>query len=576
MPTDFAVQNATTDGLKRPMHPLGTRAKVLLTSVFGPYAQDDEYGSSRINPMELYHNQVTRTQGPFSLRMFHRSWGIMMIQCNISAPCNLLDFPTRERFIHELKTVQYDVIGISSILVNVLKVREMCRLIRRHQPDAQIVVGGHIANLEDLHERVNADHIVKGEGVEWFRHYLGEETDRPYNHPVVLSPVNMRSMGVRVPNKPGETAATLIPSVGCPMGCNFCSTSAMFGGKGKFNTFYESGDSLFNVLTGLERETQARSFFVMDENFLLNRKRAMRLLELMEEQGKPWSFYLFASANVLRRYTMDELLRIGVSWIWIGLEGENSRYGKLAGADTREMVREFQANGIRVLGSTIIGLEEHTPENIDAAINYAVSHATDFHQFMLYTPLPGTPLHRGLREQGLIMEEEKVGLPEIHGQARFNYRHPHILQGLETELLLRAFRRDFEVNGPSVLRIIETTLKGYLRHRNHPDERIRNRILWESKDLATTWSAVAAASRRYYRNHASMLTRLDTLRNQLVGEFGLKARLAASLGGRFIAFMMNREARRLERGITLEPPTFYESNYREAGAAGDRCRWVAP
>ena len=54
-------------------HPKGSRARVLLTSVFGPYAQDDEFGSRKINPMELYHNQVTREQGPFSLRMFHRS-----------------------------------------------------------------------------------------------------------------------------------------------------------------------------------------------------------------------------------------------------------------------------------------------------------------------------------------------------------------------------------------------------------------------------------------------------------------------------------------------------------------------
>ena len=48
--------------------------------------------------MELYHNQVTREQGSFSLRMFHRSWGLMMIQRNISAPSTLLDFPTLERF----------------------------------------------------------------------------------------------------------------------------------------------------------------------------------------------------------------------------------------------------------------------------------------------------------------------------------------------------------------------------------------------------------------------------------------------------------------------------------------------
>ena len=83
-------------------HPKGVRARILLSSVFGPYAQDDEFGSRKINPMELYHNQVTREQGPFSLRMFHRSWGILMIQQNISAPTTVLDFPTRETFEAEL------------------------------------------------------------------------------------------------------------------------------------------------------------------------------------------------------------------------------------------------------------------------------------------------------------------------------------------------------------------------------------------------------------------------------------------------------------------------------------------
>ena len=103
-------------------------------SVFGPYGQDDEYGSRRLNPMELYHNQVTRTQGAFSLRMFHRSWGLMMIQANIDAPCTLLDFPTLDRFIEEIRTHQYDVIGISSIIPNLPKVKKMCELIRQYQP----------------------------------------------------------------------------------------------------------------------------------------------------------------------------------------------------------------------------------------------------------------------------------------------------------------------------------------------------------------------------------------------------------------------------------------------------------
>jgi len=124
--------------------------RVLLTSVFGPFAQDDEFGSRVINPLELFHNQVTRAQGPFSLRMHHRSWGIMLIQENISAPSTVLDFPTRARFVQELTSTQYDVVGISGIIVNVGKVREMCRLVRQHSPKSTIVVGGHVAAIPGL------------------------------------------------------------------------------------------------------------------------------------------------------------------------------------------------------------------------------------------------------------------------------------------------------------------------------------------------------------------------------------------------------------------------------------------
>src|SRR5271165_5140008 len=126
------------------VHPKGNHARILLSSVFGPYAQDDKFGSRSINPMELYHNQVTRAQGSFSLRMFHRSWGIMMIQANISAPCTVLDFPTREDFARELSTQRCDVVGISSIIVNVKKVREMCRMVRELSPGSVLIVGGHV------------------------------------------------------------------------------------------------------------------------------------------------------------------------------------------------------------------------------------------------------------------------------------------------------------------------------------------------------------------------------------------------------------------------------------------------
>jgi len=564
------------------VHPLGSRAKVLLASVFGPYARDDEYGSRALNPMELYHNQVTRVQGPFSLRMFHRSWGLMLIQANIQTPCTLLDFPTLDRFLEEIRNNRYDVVGISSIISNTFKVRKMCELIRRYQPDATIVVGGHIANVPDLHKRIDTDEIVKGEGVRWFRTFLGEDPDRPIRHPQIKSGIGTRNMGVTLKVKPDGVAAALLPSVGCPMGCNFCSTSAMFGGKGKFVNFYETGDELFDVMCQLEQSMQVRSFFVMDENFLLHRPRALRLLELMEEHDKSWALYVFSSANVLRSYSIEQLVSLGISWVWMGLEGEDSQYGKLRGTDAPVLVRELQSHGIRVLGSTIIGLEDHTPENIDAAIDYAVRYNTDFHQFMLYTPIPGTPLHAELTAQDRMKDECEFQAGDIHGQAIFNYRHPHIHDGQEAELIVRAFQRDFEVNGPSVARIVQTTLAGWKRHKNHPDPRIRRRFAWESRELATTYSAVIWAMRRYYRKTPAMRAKMCRLLRDLYREFGWKSRFFAALGGPYVLWKTWREERRLGRGWTYEPPTFYERNDRVApppakdSPRADRCRYVTP
>ena len=560
----------------------GNQPRILLSSVFGPYAQDDEYGSRKINPMELYHNQVTRTQGPFSLRMFHRSWGIMLIQANIQAPCALLDFPTLDRFIEEIKNNEYDIVGISAIMPNLGKVREMCRLIRQHLPKAIIVVGGHIANMTNIAQRIDADHIPRGDGVRWFREFLGEDTEQPIRHPHILSGINTRTMGLNVRRKKGEVAATLIPSVGCPMGCNFCATSAMFGGKGKFVNYYETGDELFHVMCGLEKEMEIRSFFVMDENFLLHRARALRVLELMEQHQKSWSLYVFSSARVLLSYTIEQLVGLGISWVWMGLEGKQSQYAKLSGVDTFDLVKHFHSHGIRILGSSIIGLEEHTPENIHEAIDYAIAHDTDFHQFMLYTPIPGTPLHAELSKKGELLPLGTFDEADIHGQIRFNYKHPHIKNGEEGEFLVNAFQRDFEVNGPSVLRIARTTLEGWKRYKNHWNKRIRDRFAYEARELYVKYAGSLWAAEKWFKDNTKLLQRIKTVLNDIKTEFGLKAKLAAPLAGRIILSKIRKENRLLKKGLTYEPPTYYEMNELMMSILSGRgmivkpAKWVNP
>ena len=541
-------------------HPKGSHARILLSSVFGPYAQDDEFGSRTINPMELYHNQVTRAQGSFSLRMFHRSWGIMMIQENISAPCSVLDFPTREAFARELTTNQYDIVGISSIIVNVLKVREMCRMVRELSPDSVIVIGGHVAAIPALDAMIDADHIVRGEGISWMRRYLGEDEHAPIRHPAIVSGLQTRIMGVRLPQRKGGTAATIIPSVGCPMGCNFCTTSAFFGGKGKFINFYETGDELFDVMCRIESELKVNSFFVMDENFLLHRTRAMRLLERMKEAGKSWELSVFASANAIRKYTMLELVELGVSWVWMGLESPRSSYGKLQGQDLTQLTRELREHGIRVQGSTIIGLEHHTPDNIIDEIESAIDYETDFHQFMLYTPVPGTPLYQEMADQGRLLPN--VDYADIHGQYKFNFQHGAISRDDSKRFLDWAFWRDFERNGPSLYRLCQTMLQGWQRYKDHPDPRVRERFTRQVKKIIGAYNAALWAMERDFKKvNRTVSEKIHHLRREVEKEFPVVARLTAASLGPVLLWSTRREARRLASGQTYEPPTFIERSH---------------
>jgi radical SAM superfamily enzyme YgiQ (UPF0313 family) len=538
-------------------HDKGIKARVLLSSVFGPYAQDDEFGSRAINPMELYHNQVTREQGSFSLRMFHRSWGLMMIQRNISAPSTLLDFPTLERFEKELTSQEYDIVGISGIIPNFGKVREMCRRIRRLSPKSKIVVGGHVAAIPGIDKLIDADCVVRGEGIAWMRRYLGEDPDAPIRHPEILSGFGMHVLGMRVPDNTRDTAATIIPSVGCPMGCNFCTTSSFFGGKGKSVHFYQTGDELFHVMEQMARSMNVTSFFMMDENFLLNRPRAMQLLERMKQAGKSWSLYVFSSANAIAKYSMEELIQLGISWIWLGLESPKSSYAKLRNTDTQELATRLRQNGIKLLGSTIVGLEHHTPQNIEKEIEYAVGHGTDFHQFMLYTPVPGTPLFQQMQDEGRMLDG--IDLADIHGQFKFNFQHAAISREESKRLLDWAFRFDFERNGPSLFRICDTIFQGWKRYKDHPDARVRQRIANEAVKLRTTYDAALwVMERRLKKTNAAVSVRIRELRREIEHEFGTATRLVRAVTGPILLWSSKREDRLLARGKTYEPKTFID------------------
>jgi len=283
----------------------------------------------------------------------------------------------------------------------------------------------------------------------------------------------------------------------------------------------------------------------------------------MKEARKSWELYVFSSANAVMKYSMAELIDLGISWIWMGLESPLSRYTKLNGSDTVQLTRELRENGIRVLGSSIVGMEHQTPENIAGEIEYACSHETDFHQFMLYTPLPGTPLHAQLKEEDRLID---VDLADVHGQWKFNWKHPFISRDDSKKFLDLAFLRDFELNGPSLYRICRTTLEGFKKYHLHPDLRVRERFEREASALRTSYSALLWAMEKHMKKtNESVAEKARALRKDIARECGSRSTAAAALLGPLMLWLTKREEKRLERGVTYEPETFVERrNWVEA------------
>jgi radical SAM superfamily enzyme YgiQ (UPF0313 family) len=518
--------------------------KILLSSVFGPYGVDDAY-SRKENVMELFHNQVTREQGMFSLRCHHHSFGLYFIAENIEAPVTVLDFPTEKAFIRQIKK-NYDYVGISFIASNYAKARRMAQLVREYAPSSKIILGGHGTSIEGIEEQIENDLICKGEGVKWFRRLLGEDPDRPFTHPVLPSGFSERTLGIPLKTE----AAVLIPGVGCPNACRFCTTSHFFDKQ--YTPYFDTGKELFDACVKTERKLGSREFFVMDENFLKRPKRARELLDLMEKHNKRYRFGIFSSADTIAEVGVEFMARLGVYFVWIGVESQKDLFEKNRGIDLKNMVRELRDHGIGVLTSTILFLEHHDKDTIRDDIKFAVELEPDFSQFMQLAPLPGTTLYREYDQMGMLRKD--IPFEEWHGQHQIWFRHPHFTLEESEDYLRRAFRHEYDTLGSGMLRMCATVIRGYRTLARYDDPMMKKRRD-QLETIARRYYPVLPVLKKYAHN-----SRVQNLTDEILAEYerefgplSLTQRFLTTAAGIFAA----REAARVRKGNNIyQPKTF--------------------
>jgi radical SAM superfamily enzyme YgiQ (UPF0313 family) len=517
---------------------------ILFTSVIKPYATDTNE-SRFINPMELFENQVTRFQGPFSPRINHPTHAFYLIAANIDAHVKILDFPSEEELVAALRERSYDYVGINSIIMNFEKVKRMAPLIKAIQPNTKVILGGHITNDSTVEKEITGiDYFAKGDGVLFMRQLLGQDVTQPIKHPVLRAGIGLRLFGIQLGERRRPTGI-LIPGMGCPQRCSFCSTSNFFGGK--YLPYLKTGQQLFEAADKTARHLKTDNFFVMDENFLLQGQRAKELKTLMEKHRKPWNFQIFSSANAIHRFDFDELLEMGIDWIWIGLESKFHLFPKVNNIDLKATVAELQKRGIKILGSTIIGMPEHHAGAVVEEIEHSLSYGTVYHQYMLYTPLPETPLWRELKEKGVILD---VPREDIHGQFRFNFVHPHLSREESEKYINLAFKTNYERLGPSMYRMMKVDFQAYQYRSKMKHPLIQMRVRRLKKKFYAYIPALWAMEKYFQQINEKVSREIRQLRREIEGEFGIRGKITKAIGP-LLLFTCRLEDRRISAAQRL-------------------------
>jgi hypothetical protein len=479
---------------------MGRPPRLLLTTVFGPYGIKEEYAEGLGMQMELFNNQITREQGVHSPRTNFWTFPLYFLAENLSSVfTTVLDFPTWKDYVRELEN-GYTHVGISFIQPNVLKAKRMAQYLRNHYPQTKIILGGYGTMLPDLKELVPCDEICRGEGVIWLREYFGEDPHEPIRHPILHGVSKKRIYGFR---DTIDDSAVIFPGLGCTNGCFFCSTSHKFDNR--YISFLPSGESVFDVCKKAEEKLGVEGFAIIDENFLKMPDRARDLLAIMERYRRPYSFAIFSSAEAIAEVGIDFLLRLGVCLVWLGVESEQCLFAKTGGIDVFALIGKLQAKGITVISSSILFLEHHDRVSIEQEIDWAIALGSDLHQFMQLIPFPGTPLYRKYVAEGKMVPN--FPYTKLHGQDELAFYHPHFIGREAREITQRAFRKKYSADGPGVLNMAFTAIRGYRRTKEEVKYRERARLFWNPQTLRYERSAT-------YQPDEFMNLRLEKMRER--------------------------------------------------------------
>ena len=310
-----------------------------------------------------------------------------------------------------------DLVAISAITSTAPQSYHLADTVR--EAGAITVIGGTHTSFLPEEGLQHADFVVRGEGEFAFQELVdaiqagaGLEKIQNLSYLADGRPVHNPERG-KIPNldvnpipdyrlitgwKPGGVVS-VATSRGCPFSCTFCSVPGMYGHA--FRTH-----SIGRVLEELEVHKGNMYTFFADDIFTANKKRVKELLRGMIQRGLTPEWGAQVRTETVDDPELLQMMRDSNCFnVYVGFESINPRTLKLFNkkqdlAKIERSIERFHAHKIRIHGMFVVGSDEDDLETIDATAEFALKRDIDSVQFMILTPIPGSPDYETLYDHG--------------------------------------------------------------------------------------------------------------------------------------------------------------------------------
>ena len=359
----------------------------------------------------------------------------------------IIDSTITPRFQQRVLEALDDALCLAVSLVTGPMIRETVEIAKAAKslyPDKPVILGGwHPSLLPDQTLAAKyVDVVVKGQGeealLEIVQHIEAGESLKGipgvgykengqlvFNQPRPLKPIR------ELPPKAyhladfdayervcGRRWAMYTSSLACPFNCAYCTNEGLYGRK--WNAL--EAEQVVEEMTDLVTRYRLSLLWVVDDNFLVDRKRAVDIAEGLVRSGVKFDWSIQASTNLVTRLTVDEwklLRRAGLSQVSQGADSGSRRVLHLMNKDFQRLETIYDAAGlltragIRPSFNMIFGFpgegEAEQRESIQLIMNICRRYPGAEFWTNIFTPYPGSPIMKRAFELGIEVPKTLEG-----------------------------------------------------------------------------------------------------------------------------------------------------------------------